>query len=227
MIKIVSGAYRSGEMLPSEGDLGEEYGVSRTVVREAVKIVEHKRLVSVVQGRGSTVLPSGEWNVLDPSIIAVQLELDADGRVYEELMLVRMALESEMAAEAATHLTPMLEQDLLVAIEQSLAHQSEPDVMADHDYRFHRLITDASGNRIGRGIMASLEDPLRVSIRMSHRVPHEGIGADEYHAPIFEAIAAHEPALARQRMHEHISSSWQELRSSGLLRPTEWAAPSD
>jgi DNA-binding FadR family transcriptional regulator len=163
LTNIVSGTYQAGDMLPAEGELCGEYEVSRTVVREAVKIVEHKGLVSVIQGRGSTVLPSESWNSLDPGIIAVQLEHDTSGQVFKELMQVRIALESEMAAEAATHLSADLVSGLREAIDGSIAHRDEPDLLIEHDVRFHRLITDASGNRIGRGIMASLDGPLRAS----------------------------------------------------------------
>jgi DNA-binding FadR family transcriptional regulator len=222
---IVSGKYDPGEMLPSEGELGDEFDVSRTVIREAVKIVEHKGLVIVIQGRGSTVQPAEAWNSLDPQIIEFQLEHDGGGRVYEELMLVRIALESEMAAEAAAHLTEQLESGLREAIDGSDAHRTEPDVLVEHDVSFHRLITEASGNRIGRGIMASLDGPLRASFRLAVRVPAEGLRAHAYHEPIFTAIAGRDPNLARRTMREHLTSTWQSLKESGLLQPDEDSSP--
>jgi GntR family galactonate operon transcriptional repressor len=226
LANIVSGRYQPGQMLPSEGELGDEFDVSRTVIREAVKIVEHKGLVVVVQGRGSTVQSADAWNSLDPQIVAFQLEHDGSGRVYEELMLVRIALESEMAAEAAMHLTEELENGLRSAIDGSDAHRTEPDVLVEHDVSFHRLITEASGNRIGRGIMASLDGPLRASFRLAVRVPAEGLSAHAYHEPIFEAIVDRDPNSARRKMRVHLTSTWQSLKESGLLQPGEDPIPS-
>ena len=63
-------------------------------------------MLSVIQGRGSTVRPREEWNALDPDILACEIEQSDSGQVFEELTVVRLALECEMAAQAAAHADP-------------------------------------------------------------------------------------------------------------------------
>lgn len=212
---IVSGKYGVGEMLPPENELGSEYEVSRTVVREAIKIVEHKSVLSVIQGRGSTVRPLDEWNALDPDILACQLEQSDNSQVFEELTVVRLALECEMAAQAALHLTPDLQQRMRDVIEGGAAFADDPDGYLEFDYDFHRLVTEASGNRIARGIMASLEGPLRASRHLTSRLPGAFESAQPFHRSIFEAIAARDPDLARRTMRAHLEESRRMLQLSG------------
>jgi DNA-binding FadR family transcriptional regulator len=226
LANIVSGTYQAGDMLPAEAEIGGEYDVSRTVVREAVKIVEDKGLVSVVQGRGSTVLPREDWNALDADIIARQMEQADNGQVFEELTVVRMALESEMAAQAATRLTPDLEQRMLAALDEGAEFADDPDSYLEYDYEFHRLITEASGNRIARGIMASLEGPLRASRHLTSRLTGAFESAQPFHRSIFEAIASGDSDLARRIMREHLLESRRMLQASELLRYAEEEGPS-
>ncbi|MET0860228.1 MAG: GntR family transcriptional regulator, partial [Microbacterium sp.] len=86
---IVTGEVAPGESLPPEGDLSAHFGVSRTVIRESVKRIEEKGLVTVVQGRGTRVQPSTSWNILDPVVLSVLLENDSSLGVLDELATVR------------------------------------------------------------------------------------------------------------------------------------------
>src|SRR6187399_1542405 len=67
---IVTGEVPAGQSLPPEGVLSQTFGVSRTVIRESVKRIEEKGLVNIAQGRGTEVLPSDSWNVLDPVVLS-------------------------------------------------------------------------------------------------------------------------------------------------------------
>lgn len=221
LTNIVSGAYQPGEMLPAEAEIGGEYDVSRTVVREAVKIIEDKGLVSVVQGRGSTVLPREDWNALDADIIARQMEQPDHRQVFEELTVVRMALESEMAAQAAKHLTRELEQRMRAVLDDGAKFAADPDRFLEYDYEFHRLITEASGNRIARGIMVSLEGPLRASRHLTSRLAGAFESAQPFHRSIFEAIAGGDADLARRTMRRHLLESRRMLQASELGASSE------
>ncbi len=216
--QIVTGAYQEGDMLPPEPMLCEEFGVSRTTIREAAKILDSMGLVRIVQGRGSTVMPQATWNGLDPMIIAVQVEHDETGQVFEELNLVRLALESEMAAQAAIHLTLEFEQQMRAVQAQSAENFSNPDRHSELDFEFHRLITEASGNRFARGIMASYAGPLHASRRITDRAPDSIERGQAIHDEILAAIVDRDPSLARQKMHDHLTGLWEEIQTTKSMR---------
>ena len=88
-------------MLPTEPALCEQFGFSRTVIREGLKLLEERGLVRVEQGRGTTVQPRTVWNMLDPLVIRIALAYDSDMSLLDNLVTVRRVLEQEMARAAA------------------------------------------------------------------------------------------------------------------------------
>ena len=84
-------------MLPTEPALCEEFGFSRTVIREGLKLLEERGLVRVEQGRGTTVQPRSSWNLLDPVVLQIALEYDDDLSLLDDLISIRRVLEREMA----------------------------------------------------------------------------------------------------------------------------------
>src|SRR6185437_6136358 len=103
--QIISGALAEGDVLPTEPALCEEFGFSRTVVREGLKLLEERGLVRVEQGRGTTVQPRDAWNLLDPVVLRIALEYDTDLSLLDDLIVVRRELEREMARAAAKRLS--------------------------------------------------------------------------------------------------------------------------
>src|SRR5471032_270968 len=90
---IVGGTYREGDLLPTEPALCEEFGFSRTVVREALKLLEERGLLRVEQGRGTRVQPRTTWDLLDPTVLQIALAYDDDMALLDDLMMVRRVLE--------------------------------------------------------------------------------------------------------------------------------------
>src|SRR5205823_2276207 len=99
--QIIGGALAEGDVLPTEPALCEEFGFSRTVVREGLKLLEERGLVRVEQGRGTTVQPRSSWNLLDPVVLRIALAHDHDMSLLDDLMAVRVVLERELARAAA------------------------------------------------------------------------------------------------------------------------------
>jgi len=204
--------------LPPEADLGEEFGVSRTVVREAVRILEDKGLVNVRQGHGSTVMPSANWRLMDEAIIAVQLEHDHSGKVFEDFTSVRVALECEMAALAAERRTPDFERRGRELLDLGAEHTSDPEAFLEHDYAFHALVMEMSGNAIAAGLMATLTNPLHATRRLTNRIPGTIEHGQTAHEEIFRSIVARSPDEARRSMRRHLVWLQNQMRRSGLLR---------
>src|SRR3954447_4880395 len=103
--EIIGGVLSAGDVLPTEPVLCEEFGFSRTVVREGLKLLEGRGLVRVEQGRGTTVQPRSSWDLLDPDVLRMGLAYDHDMSLLDGLMMVRRVLEREMAVAAVGRLT--------------------------------------------------------------------------------------------------------------------------
>src|ERR1039458_10519756 len=105
MDQIIAGSLSTGFSLPPEPELCQEFKVSRAVVRESVKLLEEKGLVVARQGQGTNVQPVDQWNLLDPLVLDAYIRNDRSLTIYDDLMEVRAALESQIARRAATRLS--------------------------------------------------------------------------------------------------------------------------
>src|SRR3954471_18596206 len=103
---IVTGSVAPGEILPPEATLSQQFAVSRTVIRESVKRLQEKGLVTVSQGRGTIVNEPSQWNVLDPDVLSTLVDHDETLVVLDELAIVRGSLEATMARAASARQTP-------------------------------------------------------------------------------------------------------------------------
>jgi len=103
---IVSGTLSAGAALPTESELADYFRVSRTVIREAVRLLASKGLVDVKHGRGMWVLPSSRWDKLSPLVLFERLQVRGDNQaLFNELLEVRRLVEVEAAGLAAARRT--------------------------------------------------------------------------------------------------------------------------
>ncbi len=196
---IVCGDF-TDQGLPTEADLCERFGVSRSAVREAVKMLSAKGLVSSKPRQGIRVLPEDQWNIFDPDLLRWMLESKPTLSVLKEFLQVRIAIEPEAAALAARH----GDETKIAAIEKALEQMrkapenSSEDLEAD--IAFHISILYASNNRFYIRLRDFISTALRVSI--SHTSPikgnHEGIVED--HAKVLNAIKQRNPERAKHTM---------------------------
>src|SRR3954463_9835151 len=114
--RVIRGDFEPGSVLPTEPALVEEFGFSRTVVREALRQLEERGLVRIEQGRGTTVQPREAWNLLDPLVLRTALAHDGDMRLLDDLIRIRRLLEGDMARTAAARLQP----EELASMEESI-----------------------------------------------------------------------------------------------------------
>ncbi|KQR94062.1 MAG: FadR family transcriptional regulator [Microbacterium ginsengisoli] len=210
---VINGEVAPGDTLPPEERLAQHFGVSRTVIRESVKRVEEKGLVSVAPGRGTTVQPPTSWNVLDPVVLSVMVENDDSLGVLDELAVVRSALEGAMSAATAERRTD----DELARVEAALAHMEESihdvDAYAQADADFHFLLMELSGNQLASNITQILFQRARSSSRFVQNQTDEAfrLTLDE-HRRIYDAIVAGDADAAASAMRSHIVDAWQRRR---------------
>lgn len=195
---IVSGAY-ANQPFPTEADLAEQYKVSRSVTREAVKMLSAKGLVSARPRVGTVVTPVGEWNLLDPDVMRWLLERKFSLDLLRQFSELRLAIEPEAAALAAAN----GDRSGLAAIEAGLARmtaaeQGEDDPL-DADVAFHIAILRATGNPFFLKFEQLIDTALRTSIRFTNRFKNRTASLPE-HGAVFEAIRTKKPAKARTAM---------------------------
>ena len=154
--RIAFGEFPPGAYLPTEPLLALQFKVSRTVIRESVRALEDKGVLSAQQGRGTVVSERDQWSPFDPSIISARLESESSTKLFRDLAEIRMAIECQLAESAALNAEPATLAELeRVVDEQDRLTISDPHY-TELDVQFHQLIAEASGNEIGRGIMTTL-----------------------------------------------------------------------
>ncbi len=212
--RIVRGQYQPGTPLPPEPVLCETFSVSRTVVREAVKILQEKGLVQVRQGSGTIVQPPAAWNMLDELVLSATIAEDDSLAILDDLVVTRRLLESDMANVAARLAGPDV-------IEQLKSQVDRMDQLVDdhrsyhvHDRAFHDTVMRASGNRIARGVVRSLESQVVNTARYMGQTARElCVASNQGHRRIYERIAASDPSGAAEAMFTHITEAWLVRRS--------------
>jgi DNA-binding FadR family transcriptional regulator len=208
-----------GESLPPEDALSAHFGVSRTVIRESVKRIEEKGLVTVVQGRGTQAQPSTSWNVLDPVVLSALLENDSSLGVLDELATVRSALEGSMSAEVAQRCDPDEVEQVRAAFARMTETIGDDIAYNQADADFHLLVMTLSGNRLAENITNILFQRARASQRFvgaPDRTSFEQTLAE--HRRVLEAIESGDAAAAETAMRAHIIDAWQRRRPPNAKR---------
>ena len=211
---IVSGELSPGDSLPPELPLSQQFGVSRTVLRESIKRLEEKGLVSVVQGRGTVVEPTSAWNMMDRVVLTSLIAHDTTLGVLDELSVVRARLEAAMAGETA-RVRAAAELELLRGLLQTMQSAIDvPTVFGAADVMFHETVMSIWGNLLAESIARVLFERARDSARYhgSSPSPSQQRQTLREHESIFAAIEAADGDLAEQVMDAHIIDAWQRRR---------------
>lgn len=195
----------STDRLPTERDMSAQFGVSRSVVREAAKRLELQGLLEIRQGSGMKVVDK----LHKPLSSAVHMLVPDERQRLVQLTEVRFALEPENARLAAERATASELKQLKAAHERLKNCQDfETQVLADME--FHCLIAEASGNKIGSLLMQSLSDLLQTSLSHGYRlVTKDQAVAD--HGKILDAILARNATAAATAMKNHLLHARDDL----------------
>ena len=203
---IQSGSLTPGDFLASENQLSREFGVSRPVVREALRLVAAQGFVEVLNGRGAVVRSLAP----DP-LLAVFL--DAVGRRRSslvQLMELRNGIETHAAALAAERRTDDEAERLAVIARQMGCHLNDFDGYNELDFQLHLAVAAATHNAMIGHLMASLQETLRTSIREGFRhrqSPAVLRRTQRLHLAIVETIQSRSPLRARRAMQRHFDDA--------------------
>ncbi|MFJ7502501.1 FadR/GntR family transcriptional regulator [Serratia grimesii] len=146
--QILAGDYQAGSILPGEMELGEQFGVSRTAVREAVKMLAAKGMLLPRPRIGTRVMPQSQWNFLDQDLLTWWMTKENFDQVMQHFLILRTSLEPQAcslaAANASTQQTARLAE--LMAEMRALHIQFDREHWIQVDTQFHQLIYEASSN---------------------------------------------------------------------------------
>lgn len=211
--EIVGGRYAVGERMLPEHHLSSEFGVSRGTVREAIRGLEERGLVSVRHGHGAIVTSSETWNILDADVLRALLRTRDGASALQEFLECRRILETQAAALAATRasaedlstMADILERMNGLAT-RAVTNPGAEDLYHEADIDFHRAIIMATGNRA----IARLIDPVRDALLAARRpTAHPESRLERTlpeHREIFVAIADHDAEEARAAMARHLET---------------------
>jgi DNA-binding FadR family transcriptional regulator len=207
--RIVSGDIDDGRA-PSELDITQEFGVSRVVARETLKILASLDIVDVAQGRRVVVRPRAEWDYLSPLLIEWLPEKIVD-ELLQELHQMRVLLEPELAAMATASISDETLDRLSDELARMSALEADPDAYLEVDHEFHMEICRAADNRILDRIMYSARWLGTASRRLTNEAPAGLRRATAQHTEIYEALVARDPSAARAAMRNHLSNNYSTL----------------
>jgi DNA-binding FadR family transcriptional regulator len=211
-MRILSGHYPQGTSLPTEAELGAEFGVSRTALREATRTLAAKGLIETKQRAGTRVRSSEDWNRLDTDILAWMGAVKPDFDFVKGLTEARQIIEPAAAALAARRATARN----LAGIEEAYeamcaADPTDLDACARADVRFHVGILKASRNpvlaNLGHVIAAALMNAFRLTTSASLNYQNT-LAA---HGEVLEAIRMRQADDARRRMEALLAIATEDL----------------
>ncbi|AMM23459.1 FadR/GntR family transcriptional regulator [Variovorax sp. PAMC 28711] len=195
---IVSGRYGEGAIIPPEPILGEELGVSRTVVREAIKALAAKGLIVTGPKVGSRVLPQDVWNWFDPDVIAWQAHAGLTPEFLRDLQDLRRVVEPaavRLAAERASDVDIAEIEAAYAGMKHAIEHGGD---YVTSDLRFHHGLLRAARNRMLTQMSKALNALLRTSFEISTARRNGPALSLPMHRAVLDAVKVHDPAAAER-----------------------------
>jgi DNA-binding FadR family transcriptional regulator len=211
--RILDGELRSGDRLPTERDLAEQFHVSRTAVREAMKILAQKGLVDMRPGRGTIVIDGAHEAMQDSIGLVMKLRLGEVGG-SDNLVEVRGILEPEIAALAAVRATEKeiaAMREAIQVMDENL-HSADGYIAADN--RFHEALAQATQNALIIIFIKSIVNLLSEQRKQVFQVEGGPQRGQIHHRRILDNVIRREPEAARAAMHSHLQQVREDVRGS-------------
>lgn len=206
-VAIVTGVYSADHPIPIEAELCRQFGVSRSVLREAVKMLSAKGLLGSRPRLGTWVQAEENWNLLDPDVLGWLLERKYSPALLIEFTEIRLAVEPGAAALAARSAGSAEKAAIRSAIERMQAADRGDDDPLDSDIAFHVAVLRASRNRFYAQLTGFTATALRFSIRTTNRYKGVQLASVADHKKVADAIIAGKPAAAGEAMRKLIQEA--------------------
>ena len=228
---IVGGRYAPGELLPKEAELIDEYGVSRTSLREAMKVLAAKGLLEIRQKAGTRVRGESLWNTFDTDLLAWSIEEGKGDAIIRDLVELRQILEPSAARLAAGRATMADLKRIDLAHQAMSENVQDPARYAESDVAFHMAIFSASHNVLLQRFGYLVAEFLHLSFDMQQRAllrrdDVQDFSEDaERHRAVYERVNRAEADAAADSMLEvildgkrNLIDAVESLRKQGLSK---------
>lgn len=212
---IVQGQFATAESFPTEAELSQQFNISRSVTREAVKMLTAKGLIASRPRQGIRIMPSAQWNMFDADVLAWTLGARPSLLLLREFTQLRMAIEPEAARLAAQNHG---DSQAMAAISDGLARmqlasQGQDDPLAA-DIAFHSAILRASNNRFFCQLCEFIQVALRVSIANTNQLKGVLSANHDDHKRIGDAILAGDGERAAAAARELLAEAMELINRS-------------
>lgn len=213
--QIIGGEFRVGDRLPTEYELASIYKVSRTVIREAMKVLKEKGWVETRSGRGTLVIDNVTRGVRSSFNVAVRMDPDSG---WGHLIEIRQMIEPEIAALAAERATQEQIDQMRQAVERmDHAVRDNPvnvEEFLDADFSFHMILAESTGNSLVMMIIHPVVNLMREQQAFHvSQIKGGALRSQNNHHSIIDAIESHDPEAARANMNSHIAQVRQDILS--------------
>ena len=195
---IVTGQY-DASAFPTEADLAKQFAVSRSVTREAVKMLTAKGLLAARPRKGTSVQPARAWNLFDPDVLRWMLERKFSPDLLRQFNELRIAIEPMAAALAASGSSAAGIAAIEAGYERMVAAEAGGDDPLEADIAFHIAVLEVSANPFYGQFRDVVKAALRTSIRFTNRFKGRTANLPQHRA-VLTAIEARDPQAAEQAM---------------------------
>jgi len=198
--QIVSGALPVGHVFAAEVDHAENLGISRSVLREAFRILTAKGLVSSRPKAGTKVNERRQWSMLDPDVLAWQIQLEPSEQFLRDLFELRMMLEPQAAEMAANRRSEGQLIDMANALDAMERYTLATEKGRAADQRFHGLLMEAAQNELLFSLSSSIMSAIAWTTATKQRVQEAPRDPMPEHRALYKEIAAQNPRQAQKAM---------------------------
>lgn len=211
---VMRGELKAGDRLPSERDLADQLGVSRTVIRDALRLLEERGLITINIGDGTYV------SEIQPRSISESISLYVRQKQtsYAHLAQARRMIEVEIAALAAKNAMPDDIERLRQAVRDSEQNIHSLQGFVPSDIQFHRLLAEASQNPLLPMLLAPISGPLHDLSSRASSLPGAPEDALRHHKNILKCVEEGDWRGARRAMNDHLDSTerWGQLAAQQI-----------
>ena len=223
-LRIISGEYKPKEILPNEEALCTEFGVSRGVIRESIKVLHKKGMVLPRPKIGTQILPKTKWNLFDADVLVWKLKAGQHVIFLQKVTEVRRIIESEAAKLSAERATLEEIDEIQKICDRLEGILSDKDKFSFEEYlqvdmAFHTAILEASHNEL----LAQIGRTMRDAIQTAREADIHDIAlllvSQPFHAAIVRAIAHNDPNSAYTASLEMFDQVWKNIPKNHTIPP--------
>lgn len=214
LVRMIAGGELSpGNLLPTEPEMSARFGVSRSVVREALRVLGAKGMVEVRHGSGTRVTAPDRWDPLDPAVLAVLRGRGPSAAVLHDLLEARTIVECEVAALAAQRGGRNEHLALEGALDVMRGAVDDPPRFVTGDSAFHLALLHAARNRVLERMTQPMHELLSYAQALTDAIPGVLERALADHETIAAAVVRHDAEGARTAMRAHLAQTQRDVIS--------------